>query len=465
MDGIGLLSSRRDQYYFGEFFEGAKSGLGKYVWDSSVYIGQFKENFKDGLGEMYNNSGVYIIGIFGDDKINGFACVYDNTSKQKLSGYFKNGEVEGIIIESRSNSKFIGHIKNGLREGVGKVAVNDSITFFGNFTRGKKNGFGIEYLSMDEFFEGEFSEDMRYGWGKEMSHDSGEYFGQYLRDSRDGLGRWKSTSGRLYIGMFKGGLEEGLGWERFDDEKDTYFGFWKDGKKHGVGYQNVGGREYRGEFKEGLYNGMAILKIPDSEKVYGYFRNNKLIQFVSREATLYLNENAPNLLQFLEDADLQFNKAKERIESQRKHLQLDHLGIQRLHDRESTALDVEATRLRTDYLNMAQGFERASDKIDYMLESTSLTLDLDLEHVDLSLPQLEQVEGRDPNGQQMNMSCEDSLIKFIDLLDKRQHKQMDLPIVEEDFDPDFANFKAPAHELNCLADRILSNKFYKEYQQ
>lgn len=70
-DGLGTLIWGSDgEYYYGEFKEGYRTGIGVYHWpDGSYYTGEFLRNQRSGEGTYYYADHTYKKGIWKDNKI------------------------------------------------------------------------------------------------------------------------------------------------------------------------------------------------------------------------------------------------------------------------------------------------------------------------------------------------------------------------------------------------------------
>ena len=60
-------------------------------------------------------------------------------------------------------------------------------------------------------YEGEYSKDKKQGFGIFKWASGNRYIGQYKSDERDGIGRMQWTDGSIYIGQWKHGIQHGYG--------------------------------------------------------------------------------------------------------------------------------------------------------------------------------------------------------------------------------------------------------------
>lgn len=82
-NGRGIIYYKNGEFYIGNYNNGKKEGIGKYIDEyGNYYIGPFKNDKRNGKGVMYYNNGKILYeGDFIDDKYNG-SCKY----------YFENGD-------------------------------------------------------------------------------------------------------------------------------------------------------------------------------------------------------------------------------------------------------------------------------------------------------------------------------------------------------------------------------------
>ena len=144
--GLGaiLFSERRD-FYFGEWKNGRRDGLGIYIYASftddmsfvncpnaKIYVGDIESDLFSGTGSCYDKTGTIIYdGVFENDKPK---STYPST--HDLSVY------KFEIINYSSGIYYIGETVNGKCEGIGIYVSNGDIMLV-TWKDGKQEGYGI----------------------------------------------------------------------------------------------------------------------------------------------------------------------------------------------------------------------------------------------------------------------------------------------------------------------------------
>lgn len=109
-----------------------------------------------------------------------------------------------------------------------------------------KDGTGYTY-------SGEWTSGRKHGFGTFIYPNGNKYIGEFINGEFEGTGSYYHTSGDLYIGGWQNGLFEGYG---------TYY------------FQS--GKIYQGKFTEGKRNGSGTLTLPDGKKITGEWQHGKL---------------------------------------------------------------------------------------------------------------------------------------------------------------------------------------------
>ena len=127
LGGIGV-EIWQDASYFGEFKNGQKEGIGRYIW---------KNKSLNGFGVYYFSDGRKYCGEWNNNYMEGFG-IYLWNNKKKYYGFFKKGVKHGFGIFYLLNDKFlIGFWKEGKQNGFVKHINGDTI-LYGVFKDGKK---------------------------------------------------------------------------------------------------------------------------------------------------------------------------------------------------------------------------------------------------------------------------------------------------------------------------------------
>ena len=220
-----------------------------------IFEGEYLNGLRNGKGKEY----CYVKSIeFEGEYFNDKKWNYKTYDKEKNiiyeikngKGYFKeNDYYEGLLYE--------GEYLYGERNGKGKLIYYDNKTtkFVGEFLKGKKNGYGIEYNRHMKFdFVGQYLYNHKLK-GKLYMNNILEYEGEFLFN--------KKWSGKGYDekGEIIYELKNGAGTVK---EYDTYNcvllfeGEYLNGKKQGKGkeyHHNSGILKFEGEYINGFKNG------------------------------------------------------------------------------------------------------------------------------------------------------------------------------------------------------------------
>ena len=138
LTGIGI-EIWQDSSYYGEYSNGLKEGIGRYLWKNKArYDGEWKNDMMNGLG------------------------IY----------YFPDGR------------KYLGEWKNNYMEGFGIYLWNNKKKYFGFFKKGVKNGFGIFYLLNDKFLIGFWKDGKQNGFVKHISGEK-NFYGIFKDEKKD----------------------------------------------------------------------------------------------------------------------------------------------------------------------------------------------------------------------------------------------------------------------------------------
>lgn len=327
--GIGLFMKPNRLTYFGEFAGGVMDGLGRILYEGHSYFGEFRSGFKTGLGEYTSVQGTKIFGYFSNGRLEGYGEIFDSVNDDLVSGYFKDGLLNGLAVRANNYGKIVGVYKHGLKEGIFKVFdSHDCLKSVGRYVKGQQKGFTAFTSEDGTLFEGCMFENKKDGFGREvLGIGSSRYVGFYENGERKGFGKLE-TQESLYIGSWNKGKPDGIGYQKWHEKGESYFGGWKNGLKHGVGYENMNGKEYKGEFFEGKYHGYAIVKLPTKESKNVLFRAGKLTELVREQQCEFLKEYTFNFKAFLEEAKGKVRDLEGQIEFELQEVNIDAEAIE-----------------------------------------------------------------------------------------------------------------------------------------
>ena len=231
-------------------------------------------------------------------------CILNFPDGTKYTGTMKNGEITGEGTYTFSNgSTYTGEVLNGLRHGKGVFQSLDGIYYEGEWRNGLKHGKGKvkqEGMELDgEWEEGVLKGKCRIKW------KSGNVFEGELNDNKmcgNGYMIWFNKLEK-YSGQWDNNLQNGFGvhiWYDIKQEmkyfRDRYIGQWKDGKREGYGkffYSN--GSIYEGYWKNNKKEGFGIFTFQDRTKYIGNFKDDIMIDNLSKEqVNSLINPNSNN---------------------------------------------------------------------------------------------------------------------------------------------------------------------------
>ena len=225
-----------------------------------------------------------------DDPDNPCTLIFPNGTK--YTGTMKNGEITGEGTYTFCNgSTYTGEVLNGLRHGRGVFQSLDGIYYEGEWRNGLKHGKGkVKQDGME--LEGEWEEGCLKGKCR-IKWKTGNIFEGELNDNKmcgNGYMIWFNKLEK-YTGQWDNNLQNGFGvhiWYDLKQEmkyfRDRYIGQWKDGKRDGYGkffYSN--GSIYEGYWKSNKKEGFGIFTFQDRTKYIGNFKDDIMIDNLSKE--------------------------------------------------------------------------------------------------------------------------------------------------------------------------------------
>lgn len=153
-----------------------------------------------------------------------------------------------------------GSLYDGRPCGEGRLTCADR-TYFGEFSEGKKEGYGVEIETNGTTYKGQWASNKFHGRGSLTKSDGSIYEGTFYCGKLHGNANIK-TKTHTYIGGMCHGSYHGTGELVF--ERGTYTGQFLYGLQHGTGrmtYKN--GDIYLGQWKRGLRSGIGTLSALD----------------------------------------------------------------------------------------------------------------------------------------------------------------------------------------------------------
>jgi hypothetical protein len=263
-------------YYEGEFIGFEPEGKGSYFWrESNEYHGEFKDGKKHGLGKYIQKE-------------------YLNMGKDPITieGNFENGEPSGKCLAVYANGTvYDGEFVNGERQGFGICKYKDGK---GKNYDGSDYIFGNDYQGEEGFtYEGEWYQNKRHGKGKLKDAEGtiileGIWENNQIKNNqiKNGTGKKTYDNGDVYDGELKDGKHHGKGKYTFATGS-IYDGDWEDGKRTGYGKMKWGidgtkypvkkGYTYEGQWQVDLFSGQGVLRNEAGEIIAeGIWENNQI---------------------------------------------------------------------------------------------------------------------------------------------------------------------------------------------
>lgn len=181
-----------------------------------------------------------------------------------------------VLPKGERKNEYVGQRLNQLRDGFGIYCyANKFFRYEGEWSKGKKHGFGKLVMGDGSFYEGEFKFGEIEGKGRRIWKNNGNsYSGEFSRGEMHGEGEMTYKDGSKYTGTFVWNVRHGQG--VYEDAKgNTYEGAWYQNKKHGRGTQTYSNHDqYVGDWVEGKRHGSGELACSDGSLYDGQWRND-----------------------------------------------------------------------------------------------------------------------------------------------------------------------------------------------
>lgn len=176
-------------YYIGNVFGNKRQGLGMYVWKiGQCYLGEWNDNDMTGFGYYFDDDSIYYAGQYKNDKREGKGFYYWQTSRLKYLGFYSEKYLgdfsEGSLKEGIKYCPkyyYVGDF-NGWNFGErGMIMYRSGNYYVGEWSSGKKNGFGTQYWVKDEklMYQGNYKDDKFDGRGILLKSDGTVQMGQW----------------------------------------------------------------------------------------------------------------------------------------------------------------------------------------------------------------------------------------------------------------------------------------------
>ena len=242
-----------------------KTGFGKLIFnDNSIFKCHFHENKANGIGQYIDKvNNEEFIGEYKSNIPIGYGIYNNIIAERKCMGYFKLNGLNGIGIEEsiEDGYTYYGEFDKNRKHGYGTLQWKEGITYEGQFYRNQMNGYAIIKYPGNKFYKGQINNGKMEGFGEFIWGREKKYCGYYKNDKRNGFGifLWnipiiQSEQDYYYFENIKG-----------------YIGFWSDGNMNGVGVKIS-----EAKIKYGIWkNGIKMEWIEEEKKIKNYLPQNQ----------------------------------------------------------------------------------------------------------------------------------------------------------------------------------------------
>lgn len=239
--GIPTIKYPDGDVYTGPIQNGQMEGYGRYYYKDSndIYIGTFVKGLREGTGLIKFN-------IRGPP--------------HSISGKVPNTDID-------LNTPFNPHAASSTASPIIPTTSNTQNNTSNNSSSSSNNitALTAQFLTdCAEIYIGEFSHDKFSGKGKYIGHN-GIYFGEFSRGMKEGFGSLLYPNGNKYVGQFLRGIKQGQGVLSYA-RGGEYSGSWDGDMASGEGkckYAN--GEVYAGHFAQGRKHGPGVLTLTSGD--------------------------------------------------------------------------------------------------------------------------------------------------------------------------------------------------------
>jgi hypothetical protein len=123
-----------------------------------------KDGNREGFGINRFSYGAEYIGMFLQNKANGYGIFRIAQYQEEYRGEFRQDKANGFGIYVHAGAQFIGEWHEDLQNGIGIELWNDGSIYSGNYKQGKKHGYGTYHWSDGACYEGEWKENCLDGY-------------------------------------------------------------------------------------------------------------------------------------------------------------------------------------------------------------------------------------------------------------------------------------------------------------
>ena len=187
MSGHGSMDYAAGHSYVGQWENNKKHGRGVFTSNrGNIYDGHFLEDVKNGKGKMTYFPGTILQEEYDGDWKDGMRWGLGKYVYKQSEGVVYEGQwVKDLrhgkgIVRFKDGSVYNGDIKKERIEGEGTWIYNDGSQYMGSFRSGLKNGHGTHLNGRTgEIFQGEFTDGVRNGKGKLTEINGNSFQGMF----------------------------------------------------------------------------------------------------------------------------------------------------------------------------------------------------------------------------------------------------------------------------------------------
>ncbi|XP_069674188.1 radial spoke head 10 homolog B-like isoform X2 [Periplaneta americana] len=202
LEGYGCFKWTDGSCYKGEFVNGEMIGHGILEWpDQSWYEGEVYRGHRHGHGIYVTNEknvtyyGGWYMGVKHGEGI----IYYGNKGDNYYEGEFLNGLYNGIgYRQYPTGARYIGEWKSGLCHGTGTMVWPNNDVYYGNWECGTKTGYGTymwDVITSSELvmtsidvYQGYWQNDLRHGKGSLIKQCGNRILGEWSMGKKNGFG-------------------------------------------------------------------------------------------------------------------------------------------------------------------------------------------------------------------------------------------------------------------------------------
>lgn len=140
---------------------------------------------------------------------------------------------EMLIHQSEYFKKYVGDIPDN-KNGKLTIIFSNRVTYVGDVSDGKLNGYGEIFLGKNLYYKGEFKDNLFHGKGEIFSIFCDHYVGEFFNGYANGNGKISWCTGSSYEGEISKNVIDGYGFYKFGNHL-SYKGNFKLGKRSGEG--------------------------------------------------------------------------------------------------------------------------------------------------------------------------------------------------------------------------------------